>query len=222
MGAPFTLAWASERHLRVETERALVRAALGALDRAAIDSLIDAAPAFATVLLHFDGVTLEPARAERQVRAALVDIEVAPPPPQRRVEIPACFEAQCAPDLAGVAASHGLTPGEVVAMFVGAEFEVAFIGFSPGFPYLAGLPPRLATPRLDSPRPRVARGSIGIAGEQAGIYPSPTPGGWRLIGRTPLRLFDAAREPAALLAIGDRVRFVPISFDSFRRAGGSE
>lgn len=222
MGAPFTLSWASERHLRVETQHGLVRAALGAVDRASIDSLVDAAPAFATVLLHFDGATLDAARAERQVRAALADIEEAPALPARRVEIPACFEPDCAPDLAGLAAMHGITPGEVVALFAGAEFEVAFIGFSPGFPYLAGLPPRLATPRLNSPRPRVARGSIGIAGDQAGIYPSPTPGGWRLIGRTPLRLFDAGREPASLFAIGDRVRFVPISLDAFRQAGGSE
>ena len=105
----------------------------------------------------------------------------------------------------------------MIRLHAEADYEVAFIGFTPGFPYLNGLPRQLATPRLPSPRVRVPIGSVGIAGEQTGIYPHPTPGGWRLIGRTPLRLFDTSRPAPSLLSMADRLRFVPISereFDS--------
>ena len=115
-----------------------------------------------------------------------------------------------------------MSPADVAALHSGVEYFVDFIGFTPGFPYLGGVPARLATPRLDQPRTRVPAGSVGIAGNQTGIYPSATPGGWRLIGRTPLRIFDAARDPATRLQMGDRVRFIPIDPPQFHilEAGG--
>jgi allophanate hydrolase subunit 2 len=113
-------------------------------------------------------------------------------------------------DLADVAAAAGLSAGELVAAYVAAEYRVAFLGFSPGFPYLTGLPERLRTPRLATPRVRVPAGSVAIGGSWTGVYPSATPGGWRLIGRTPVRIFDPRRSPTALFAAGDRVRFVAV------------
>lgn len=113
------------------------------------------------------------------------------------------------PDLQSVADHCGLTIADVIARHSAVEYEVAFIGFMPGFPYLTGMDPALATPRLGRPRTRVPAGSVGIAGEQTGIYPQTSPGGWQLIGRTDSALFEVTREPPALLQPGDRLRFVP-------------
>ena len=113
------------------------------------------------------------------------------------------------PDLEDIARLAGLSVGEIVTLHSSVEYTVAFIGFQPGFPYLVGLPPELVMPRLETPRARVPAGSVAIAGEYTGIYPSATPGGWRLIGRTDVRLFDVSSESPALLSPGDRVRFVP-------------
>jgi KipI family sensor histidine kinase inhibitor len=104
---------------------------------------------------------------------------------------------------------HGLSSNDVIELHASAEYTVRFLGFVPGFAYLAGLPERLATPRLATPRPLVAAGSVGIAGRQTGVYPFSTPGGWRLIGRTDAKMFETNRSPMCLLEIGDEVRFVP-------------
>lgn len=119
------------------------------------------------------------------------------------------FGLEGGPDLATVARETGLAEDEVVARFCAAEYTVAFIGFSPGFPYLIGLPPELELRRLAEPRTQVPAGSVAIAGPFAGVYPSATPGGWRLIGRTEEPLFDPRRDPPARFAAGDQVRFAP-------------
>ncbi|TMK20895.1 MAG: 5-oxoprolinase subunit PxpB [Actinobacteria bacterium] len=124
-------------------------------------------------------------------------------------EIPVRYGGADGPDLADVASLHGLTEAQAIEAHARAAYVVGFIGFSPGFPYLLGLDPALATPRLDTPRVRVAAGSVAIGGGYTGVYPGPTPGGWRLIGRTDVELFDPLRDPPALLAPGDRVRFLP-------------
>lgn len=123
--------------------------------------------------------------------------------------IPVRFGGDDGPDLAAVAAAGGLSEPDTVARFCAPTYQVAMLGFAPGFPYLLGLDPALAMPRLDAPRTRVPAGSVAIGGAQAGIYPREGPGGWRLLGRTPLGLFDPTRDPPALLAPGHRVRFVP-------------
>jgi KipI family sensor histidine kinase inhibitor len=114
------------------------------------------------------------------------------------------------PDLDSLAAIHGLTPRQVVEQHSAAEYRVYMMGFMAGFPYLGGLPPRLATPRLSNPRLRVPAGSVAIGGEQTGIYPQVSPGGWQIIGYTPFQLFDKTRDPPSLLGPGDRVRFIPV------------
>lgn len=123
-------------------------------------------------------------------------------------EIPVAYGGEAGPDLAEVAALRGLSEGEVVRLHAEPAYTVGFLGFAPGFPYLIGLPERLATPRLATPRTKVPAGSVGIGGGFTGIYPRATPGGWRLIGRTGVELFDPGRDPPAFLLPGDRVRFV--------------
>ena len=163
--------------------------------------LLDAIPGAQTILVLFD-----PARLSRRRLAE----EIARPDPatdsggSRLFRFPAVYDGD---DLSELARAAGLSPEEFAWRHASTEYRVAFIGFSPGFPYLTGLPSELAAPRLPEPRPRVAPGSIAIGGPYTGIYPSATPGGWRLIGRTAARLFEEIAEPPALLAPGDRVRF---------------
>ncbi len=127
----------------------------------------------------------------------------------RVVEIPVRYGGDDGPDLSDVARAAGLSDDDVVGVHSSAEYVVGFVGFSPGFAYLLGLDERIAVPRLKTPRPRVPAGSVGIGGAYTGVYPRATPGGWRLIGRTDIELFDPGRDPPALLRPGDRVRFVP-------------
>ncbi|MEU3646698.1 5-oxoprolinase subunit PxpB [Lentzea sp. NPDC034063] len=175
------------------SEVAAVRAALARLD--GIEELV---PAARTVLVK---------GALNQVRDALktIDLTKAPATHPREITIPVSYDG---PDLDLVAETAGITPDEVVKLHTEATFEVAFCGFAPGFAYLTGLPQNLQQPRLDSPRTKVPQGSVGIAGEFTAAYPRPTPGGWRLIGRTEITLFDAKAETPALLQPGDQVRFV--------------
>ncbi|MEK6703352.1 MAG: 5-oxoprolinase subunit PxpB [Planctomycetota bacterium] len=217
------LSWASDRALRVSfgdeislaTQR-LVHAACKQLAAAAIPGLQDLTPAYTTVLITFDGASLVPDAAEQAVRLALSQPDArARTKPGRTIEIPVCYDRRCAPDLDELALVHSLSPEEVAIAHSAQTYSVGYLGFTPGFAYLHGLPAQLATPRLPTPRPRVPAGSVGIAGTQTGIYPSATPGGWRLIGRTPIRMFDPARDTPARLTMGDTVRFVPITFEQF-------
>jgi inhibitor of KinA len=133
----------------------------------------------------------------------------------RLVEIPVCYDPEFALDIDDVARRAAISPGEVIRLHCATEYRVACIGFVPGFPFLAGLPKELATPRRDIPRKQIPPGSVGIGGAQTGIYPLRSPGGWNLIGRTPLRLFDSRKNPPALLRAGERVRFRKIEREEF-------
>jgi KipI family sensor histidine kinase inhibitor len=164
-------------------------------------AVIELVPAARTILL--DGVADPAALAGELAGWAPAAVDRAGT--ARRVEVPCVYDG---PDLDEVAGLWGTDRDGVVRTHTGTEFRVAFCGFSPGFGYLTGLPARLAVPRRDSPRPRVPAGAVGLAGEYSGVYPSPSPGGWQLIGRTGLTLFDPDAEPPALLAPGTIVRFV--------------
>jgi inhibitor of KinA len=131
------------------------------------------------------------------------------------VKIPVCYGGELGPDLGDVAQHCGLSPEQVVERHSGTVYTVYFIGFSPGFPYMGGLPESLATPRLKTPRTSVAAGSVGIGGSQTGLYPMQWSGGWRLLGRTPLRMFDPAANPPSRLQPGDLVKFDPIARETF-------
>jgi len=164
-------------------------------------------PSYASVLIDFDPRRYTHDRIEQLVHACL-ETPAPPDPEPRQVEIPVEFGGQSGPDLAGVAQHSGLSSEGVIERFTAAMYQVYFVGFSTCFPYLGGLPPDLATPRLSAPRKLVPEGSVAIGGQQAGVYPLASPGGWRLIGRTRLRLFDPQSVPPPLLRMGDRVRFV--------------
>ena len=165
-------------------------------------------PAYASVLIDFDPRRHTHAQIEALVRSCLENQD-APDAQPRRVEIPVRFGGEFGPDLEDVARHTGLAPEQAIERFTAADYLVYFVGFSTCFPYLGGLPAELATPRLSAPRKSVPAGSVAIGGSQAGVYPLASPGGWRLIGRTALRLFDPQAVPPPLLRMGDRIRFVP-------------
>ncbi len=171
-------------------------------------------PAYATVLIDFDPLTMSHDEL-RAIVDELVRLGAAVHTPTRVVKIPVCYGGEFGPDLPFVAEHAGLSLEEVVRLHSAAVYVVHFLGFSPGFGYLDGLPARLESPRLQSPRTRVAGGSVGIAGIQTGVYPLDSPGGWRLIGRTPLRMFNPVADLPTLLEPGDTVQFVPIGRAKF-------
>lgn len=197
---------------------ARVQALAAALRAQPLQGLIDLVPAYASLALHFDPLRVDASKVADWLRAAqrrLKD-DTQPADTPRRVEIPVCYGGDYGPDLSEVANQLGLTEAEIIARHSGGDYIVAMLGFLPGFPYLLGLDPSLAVPRLATPRAEVKAGSIGIGGAQTGIYPQSSPGGWRLIGRTPESLFDARRTPPSLLQPGDRVRFVAIDPGEFK------
>jgi KipI family sensor histidine kinase inhibitor len=195
---------AGERGLLVEVEDLetvhRLHAALRELDPPGVVELV---PAYRTVL-----IVVQPDRAGvlDELAAGLPELEL--PPAEavagETVEVPVRYDGE---DLPEVAALTGLEAEEVVRRHTAPEYTVAFLGFSPGFPYLVGLDPALEVPRRDTPRTSIPAGSVGLAGNQTGIYPTASPGGWQLIGRTEVTLFDPARDPPALLAPGTRLRF---------------
>ena len=175
------------------------------------DAVVDRVPGMGNLCWVFDPDRLMgEAACARLLQLWHAQIETPAPDsgPGRLVEVPVQYGGEAGPDLSGLARRHGLLPREVVRLHSEAEYRVFFLGFLPGFAYLDGLPAVLHTPRLATPRTVVPAGSVGIGGAQTGIYPSASPGGWHLIGRTALPLFDAAAQPPTLLQPGDRLRFV--------------
>jgi len=196
-----------------------IRRFLIRLQQQPIPHLRNVHPAYASVLLVFDACRTDHESVEREVRERLAAIEHLQIPDPDLVEVPVCYGGDFGPDLKDVAAACGLDAPEVIRRHSQSDYTVFFLGFVPGFAYLGGLPESLASPRLAVPRRQVPAGSVGIAGSQTGVYPCATPGGWRLIGRTPCRLFDPGREPMSLLKLGDRVRFRCIDPDRFQVLG---
>lgn len=176
----------------------------------------EAVPTYRSLLVHYDPLQMGYDDVTRLVRDRLRRSEEVPPPRPRTVEIPTVYGGEFGPDLPFVAEHNGLAVEEVIHLHSSVDYPVYMLGFTPGFPYLGGMPTAIAAPRLETPRPRVPAGSVGLAGQQTGIYPIASPGGWRIIGRTPMVLFDPHRDPPALLAAGDRVRFVPIPEAEFK------
>ncbi len=199
------------------------------LENAHLPGVIELAPAYTTVGVFFDPVRVVASGAKpdevfewlaERIREVILNanevradrMETSP------IQIPVCYDAEFALDLDEIAQHAGLGAQEVVDLYCASEYRVHCIGFTPGFPFLGGLPSKLATPRRSTPRKEIPAGSVAIGGTQTGIYPVQSPGGWNLIGRTPLRLFDPQKNPPALLRAGDRVRFCAISRDEFERS----
>lgn len=201
-----------------------------ALEDAGLPGAAEVVPAFTTVTVHYNPARLQmpddPALTpydlmHRLVSAVIDGVVDGPSIDGNDVEIPVCYGGEFGPDLEHVASHAGLSEVEVIDLHSTAEYRVHLLGFLPGFPYLGGLDPRLATPRRDTPRTVVPAGSVGIGGAQTGVYTLDSPGGWHLIGRSPVILFDPRRSPPTLLAPGDLVRFRAIDrreYDSLYRS----
>jgi len=172
-------------------------------------------PAYCSVLVKFDGLKLRHDDLEKMLKQYLHRLDTIDLPKPREIEIPVCYGGEHGPDLMDVSTLHKMTPEHVIELHSSTTYVVYFLGFVPGFAYLGELPPALVTSRLATPRRSVPRGSVGIAGNQTGIYPVSTPGGWRLLGRTPVAMFQPERDELCFLSIGDRVRFTRISPEQF-------
>ena len=199
---------------------ARVVALSAALQALSLSGVRDVVPTFRSVAIYFD-----PLRTDVVALTALIESEVASREPGRittgaHVRIPVCYGAGCGADLPDVAAFAGTTEADVIRIHSARAYRVFMIGFVPGFAYMGVVDDAIAMPRLATPRVRVPAGSVGIAGKQTGVYPAATPGGWRLIGRTPISLFDAGRVAPAALHAGDTVEFYPMARDDYDRTRG--
>jgi inhibitor of KinA len=174
-------------------------------------------PAYVSLLIDFDPLTITHEEVRALIESHAGNRTAAAGDDSATVTIPVCYDSGFGPDLADVAAYTGLVPDEVIRIHSSATYRVCFLGFTGGFAYLGGMPEVLHTPRLATPRRAVSAGSVGIAGGQTGIYPMETPGGWRLIGRTPLRMFNPFAAQPTRLQAGDIVRFDPVARAEFER-----
>ena len=183
-----------------------------------LDGIIELVPTYCALLVQYDAMVytysdicriLDPILQESVTDSVIERVLI--------VEIPTVYGGEFGPDLGFVASYNHISEDEVVSIHSGTDYLVYMLGFIPGFTYLGGMDPRIATPRLSSPRTLIPAGSVGIAGEQTGTYPSDSPGGWQIIGRTPVTMYDMSKKQAALLQAGDYVRYVPINENEFHR-----
>lgn len=173
--------------------------------------MVEFIPAFTTVAVFYNPATVLYETAKSDLEALLPHIEEAAASPSRTIEIPVCYGGEFGPDLEFVAQHNGLTPEQVIDIHTSGTYSVSMIGFAPGFPFISGMSEKIAAPRRETPRLRIPERTVGIAGKQTGVYPIETPGGWQLIGRTPIRLFRPEQEIPSLLRAGDKIVFRRIS-----------
>ena len=213
-----------DRSVSIEFENSIspevnekVRSLLHILDEKRFIWVIDMVPSYRSLLICYDPhlISIEDA-SSRLLSLCKVPTKINDDSSQL-IEIPIVYGGHRGPDLEFVSNYHGLDTETIIATHSDPIYQVYMLGFSPGFPYLGGMPKSIATPRLESPRKQVPAGSVGIANQQTGIYPSVSPGGWRVIGQTPLILFDPNRNPPAIFSAGDRLKFVPIDENEFTR-----
>ncbi len=186
------------------------------------EGVIEIIPTYRSILIYYDPLIANPSILKETLTALesnLSEIEI---PPPKVVEIPVCYGGEYGPDIEHVAQSHNLTLQEVIHLHSKPEYLIYMVGFTPGFPFLGGLPEALHTPRLQTPRMKVPEGSVGIANGQTGVYPIASPGGWQLIGKTPIRLFAPERQSPFLYQAGDYIRFKPISPHDYQRLSEME
>lgn len=189
------------------------------LARAALPGVVELLPTFRSLMVHYDPLRTSRAELARAI-VPLADGLAGIPPAARRWTLPVCYDPAFALDLDEVASRTGLAPAAVVECHSSATYHVYMIGFLPGYPYLGDVPARLALPRRENPRTRVPAGSVAIATTLSAIYTLESPGGWHILGRTPALLWNRRRDPPAVLAPGDEVRFAPIGIDEFERLAG--
>jgi KipI family sensor histidine kinase inhibitor len=200
---------------------ALVQAATLAVEEALGDDLVDLVPSYASLLIVYEPMQTDHLHVAHRVREALAGVQASAADSGRTVVLPVYYAPESGEDLESLATRAGLSTDEVIAIHSDTEYRVYAIGFAPGFAYLGQVDERIAAPRLATPRQRVPRGAVAIADRQTAVYPAVSPGGWNLIGRCPLRMFDPDAEPNMPVAVGDRVRFEPVSRARFLELGGS-
>jgi len=193
-----------------------VRKLIAGLSQEKIGGLVEIVPAYRSLLIHYDPCRISAERLYEQVYSIGENLDRIEVLKSRKFYLPVCYDDAMGPDLAYVAEYHQLTKEEVIAIHSSQDYLVYMIGFLAGFPYLGEMSEQIATPRLAEPRTKISVGSVGIAGNQTGIYPLESPGGWRIIGRTPIELYTPQQDPPTLLSTGDYVRFVPVSLVQFQ------
>lgn len=193
---------------------ALVLALAARVKAAAVAGIVEVVPTFRSLTIHYDPLTVPQSELKARLTPLLADLDTADSP-GRLWRLPVCYHESLAPDLAEVAARTGLSTDQVVGRHSAITYHVYMVGFLPGYPYLGDLPPELAVPRRDTPRTAVPAGSVAIATSLTAVYALESPGGWHLIGRTPAPLWNLRRDPPAMLAAGDRVRFEPIPLGDY-------
>ncbi len=188
------------------------------LDSRPVNGIKDIVPAYTTLTIHYDMLACDYRTVESWIHSVLRSTGLATVRPNPRIiDIPTVYGGDYGPDLDFVAGYADLTVEEVISLHASSDYRVYMMGFMPGFPYLGGVDDRIAAPRLETPRKKVPAGSVGIAGNQTGIYPLESPGGWRLIGWTPVRLFDPENEQPFLISPGDWLHFVPVTESELSR-----
>jgi inhibitor of KinA len=179
--------------------------------------IVEVIPTYRSLLIVYDPLATDLKTVEDNLQLMESRLDQLEIPPPKTVEIPVSYGGDLGPDIEFVAQTHNLTVEDVIRIHTGALYQIYMIGFTPGFPFLGGLPEELHTPRLETPRPLVPAGSVGIANNQTGVYPIDSPGGWRLIGRTPLSLFNPSKDNPFLYRAGDMIKFVQISKEEYHR-----
>ena len=192
-----------------------VRALEFLIGQKALPGVVETVPAYRSLLVYYDPGVVDYDTLCAALEALAEQASATAMPPAREVELPCCYGGELGPDLEAAARRLELSPDELVRLHAGAEYLVYFIGFTPGLPYMTGAPERLTIPRLDTPRVKVPAGTVGIGGIQCCVYSVESPGGFWLLGRTPLRLYDPEAAEPTLLRPGDRVRFRPIDRAEF-------
>ena len=193
-----------------------VRDLLVAIESQEIPGVMDLVPSYRSLLVYYDPLRLNLPQLEERLSGLEQNLDQAALHAPKVVEIPTLYGGEYGPDLDHVAGHTGLTAEEVIQIHSSADYLVYMMGFTPGFPYLGGMSEKIATPRLQTPRTVIPAGSVGIAEQQTGVYPIESPGGWQLIGRTPVQLFDPQRDPPVVVEAGDFIRFAPITETTYR------
>ncbi len=186
-----------------------------ALEKVAIPGVVESVPTYRSLLVYFEPLQVSAGKLRETVYHLLQSVIENELPIPRLIEIPTAYGGEFGPDLELVAKHNNLSTAEVVRIHTRTRYLIYMLGFMPGFPYLGGMSPRIATPRKTTPRLKLPAGSVGIAGNQTGIYPAESPGGWQIIGRTPLQLFQPTREPPSILRAGDYLTFFSITPEEF-------
>lgn len=192
-----------------------IRFVAGELQKGKIRGVTECVPTFVSLTVYFDPVVITAKKLIKKIKQTADSYKEEGNAKKRVFLIPVCYEGEFAPDLKDVAEHNKLTEKEVVDIHTGRDYLIYMLGFLPGFPYLGGLDERICCPRLDSPRTKIPPGAVGIGGEQTGIYPLASPGGWRLIGQTPIKPYDPDRDEPILYKAGDYIRFVPVSVEEY-------